>query len=469
MRVLSFPVAHRVDPGAVFAAVYGDESHAVWLDSGAHAESGMSVMGAAARRLTASVIDNSVTVDDVSRPGTVFDFLREDLVQHAVTEGGRFALGWVGWLGYEMRAQTMRPPSGDGVAIRRSRYPDAALAFLERAVTVDHATGTITLLALADSWDDDALAWRERVSRQIAEIAAGVPAEEPPALPTRAAQPQVEWAGSDEEYLHLISQCQAAIAAGDAYQLCLTTEARVAVSPDPLATYLALRRSSPTHHGAFIRMGEISVLSASPEQFIAVTPSGGVQTSPIKGTRRRGQDPADDARLRDELLASDKERAENLMIVDLMRNDIGRIATVGSVSVSSLFAVESYAQVHQLVSTVRGTLADGVTGVDAVVSCFPAGSMTGAPKASATEILDLLEQRARGIYSGALGYFALDGRIDLSMVIRSIVIDADGSTVGAGGGITALSVPQEEMDEVHLKAAALLRVLGVHEERTGRL
>ena len=116
---------------------------------------------------------------------------------------------------------------------------------------------------------------------------------------------------------------------------------------------------------------------------------------------------------------------------------------------------------HQLVSTVRGRLAEGVSGIDAVVSCFPAGSMTGAPKRSATEILDRLEKRPRGVYSGVLGYFALDGRIDLSMVIRSIVIDAEGATVGAGGGITALSVPEEELDEVYLKAAALLRILGV--------
>ena len=467
MRLLDYQVSRRVDPGALFAALYTDESHAVWLDSGAHAEGGMSVMGGAARRLTASVADNLVTVDGESRPGTVFDFLREDLARHAVPENGPFALGWVGWLGYELRAQTMPPPTGEAATSRRSRYPDASFAFLDRGIRFDHASGTATLVALGESWDGEVLAWRDDVSRKIEELATSTTSERRSAAPATGHAP-VEWADTDDEYLDLIRQCQAAIVAGDAYQLCLTTEARVGVSPDPLATYLELRQSSPTHHGAFLRLGDVSVLSASPEQFIAVSPSGDVQTSPIKGTRRRGQTAADDAQLRDELLASDKERAENLMIVDLMRNDIGRIATVGSVRVTSLFTVESYAQVHQLVSTVRGSLADGVSGIDAVVSCFPAGSMTGAPKRSATEILDRLEQRARGIYSGALGYFGLDGRIDLSMVIRSIVIDADGATVGAGGGITALSVPQEEVDEVHLKAAALLRVLGVHEARIGQ-
>ncbi len=145
------------------------------------------------------------------------------------------------------------------------------------------------------------------------------------------------------------------------------------------------------------------------------------------------------------------------MIVDLMRNDLGRIAEVGSVEVTSLLAVESYAQVHQLVSTVRGRLADGLDRFDAIAACFPAGSMTGAPKRSATDILDRLERRPRGIYSGAFGYLGFDGAVDLAMVIRSIVIDAEGSTVGAGGGITALSVPTEELEEVRVKAAPLLQ------------
>jgi anthranilate synthase component 1 len=147
------------------------------------------------------------------------------------------------------------------------------------------------------------------------------------------------------------------------------------------------------------------------------------------------------------------------MIVDLMRNDIGRVSEVGSVSVPSLLAVESYPHVHQLVSTVQGQLAAGLSPIDAVIACFPAGSMTGAPKQRATEILDRLENRARGIYSGAFGYFSPDGTVDLAMVIRSIVLDPLGATVGSGGGITALSVPEEELDEVRLKAAALLAVL----------
>jgi anthranilate/para-aminobenzoate synthase component I len=238
----------------------------------------------------------------------------------------------------------------------------------------------------------------------------------------------------------------------------------VDASPDPLETYLALRASSPTHHGALLRAVGVSVLSSSPEQFLTVSPDGVVTTKPIKGTRPRGATARIDEQLRDELESSDKERAENLMIVDLMRNDIGRISQVGSVEVTSLLAVESYAQVHQLVSTVRGRLADGLTPVDAIEASFPAGSMTGAPKLSATLILDSIEHRARGIYAGAF-----DGTVDLAMVIRTIVIDAAGSTVGTGGGITALSIPEEELAEAKLKAAALLAVLGAGEAATEQI
>jgi anthranilate synthase component 1 len=262
----------------------------------------------------------------------------------------------------------------------------------------------------------------------------------------------------------MIARCQDAIIEGDAYQLCLTTSVRVEPAADPVTTYLALRAANPSHHGGFLQAGGISLVSSSPEQFLSIDPSGTITTKPIKGTRRRDNDPINDDRLKAELLASDKERAENLMIVDLMRNDLGRVCEVGSVVVSRLFEVESYATVHQLVSTVSGRLRSDVSTVEAIAASFPAGSMTGAPKHSATLILDSLEAAPRGIYSGVFGYVGLDGAVDLAMVIRSIVMDDRGSTIGAGGGITALSVPTEELAEVKLKAAALLAVLGVPAE-----
>jgi anthranilate synthase component 1 len=186
-----------------------------------------------------------------------------------------------------------------------------------------------------------------------------------------------------------------------------------------------------------------------------------VRTRPIKGTRPRGATVAADLELRAELEASEKERAENVMIVDLMRNDLGRVCEVGSVEVRHLLAVESYAQVHQLVSTVEGRLRDELGAVDAVAACFPAGSMTGAPKLSAMRILHRLEGGPRGAFAGCFGYLALDGTAELAMVIRSIHFSAGVARIGAGGGITALSVPREELEEVRVKARAPLAAAGL--------
>jgi anthranilate synthase component 1 len=399
----------------------------------------------------------------------VLEFLRADLTASRIEPSvDGFALGWVGWIGYESRFETM------GTArTRTSPYPDAAFLYLNRALAFDHATGEVTLLALGENWQGELGEWRDAVVDTLGPgLSSGAGLSSGPDLsrsaearadkPTQASEPPraARWRDSDDEYLDKIRACQAAIAAGDAYLLCLTTEARVEVALDPVSTYLALRASSPSHHGALLRIGDLALLSASPEQFLTVTPGGTVESRPVKGTRARGETPEQDAALAVSLAASEKERAENLMIVDLMRNDLGGVSRVGSVEVPALLTVESYAQVHQLVSTIRGSLDDGLGGMDAVVAAFPAGSMTGTPKSSATRILDSLEGAPRGIYSGVFGYFGLDGRIDLAMVIRSIVLSPDGASVGAGGGITALSDPAEELAEVKLKAAALLRVLG---------
>ena len=440
-RVIASPLPHWIDPADAYRGIVGDATGAFWLDSGANATTGMSYLGLA---------DSVVTRFN----GPVLDWLGAELDREIDTTDAPpgFTLGLVGWLGYELRAETMGTP-----ATREARYPRAAWLRVNRCLAFDHERRQVLLLALvpdgAEPWTGEAGAWRAMMLERVREHPSSLPAHDPPPTPAT-------WAYTDAEYLAKIEACQAAIVEGDAYQLCLTTEATVPVSPDPVATYLALRALSPSHHGALVRAGEVSLLSASPEQFLTVTPDRVVESRPIKGTRARGDTPAADAVLREQLESSDKERAENLMIVDLMRNDIGRIAEVGSVTVTSLLAVESYAQVHQLVSTITGTLADGLGPMDAVRACFPAGSMTGAPKHSATLILDALEQRPRGIYSGAFGYLGFDGRVDLAMVIRSIVIDRESATVGTGGGITALSDPREELAEAKLKAAALLRVLG---------
>jgi para-aminobenzoate synthetase component 1 len=463
-RVHESPLPGWIDPASLAAALRGDHSVAVWLDSGIHATSGMSYLGFGTRSLTASVALRTVTVDGDTHSGDLLDFLRGELPAPEPSTSTGFRLGWVGWLGYELRAQTM-----GALSAYRSRYADASLLFVDLAIAFDHSSGSVTVLGLEPPAVDTLHAM---VLGLLPALSAAVSAASPPTPPgcvdvacvdvacVDVACLDVVWADSDDHYSRMIMDCQAAIEAGDAYQLCLTTEARVLSTPDPFETYLALREANPSHHGAYFRAGDVSLLSSSPELFLSVAPDGTIESHPIKGTRRRGETREIDEALAAELLASDKERAENLMIVDLMRNDIARVSEIGSASVPRLLVVETYAHVHQLVSTVRGQLAAGLTAIDAVTACFPAGSMTGAPKLSAVTILDSLEGRARGVYAGAFGYFGLDGRVELSMVIRSILLDSDGATVGCGGGITALSVPQEELAEVKLKAAVLLAVLG---------
>jgi para-aminobenzoate synthetase component I len=447
---MRWPLAHWVDPAAAFAALYADQTDVVWLDSGSSATAGRTYLGKGSRTMT-------------SAEGSVLEQLRAELAESRMeAPSNGFSLGWVGWIGYETRFETLGVPR-----TQRSPYPDGAFLYLDRAIEFDHETREITLLAL-----DDDVTWRAEITERLfaggPSTSSGTEHEhgpEPVAVPERIPVPELVegsaavWRDPDDVYLAKIRECQARIAAGDAYLLCLTNEVSIEGTFDPVATYLRLRASSPTHHGALLRIGGISLLSASPEQFLTVSPAGLIESRPIKGTRARGVDPESDAALAHDLANSEKERAENLMIVDLMRNDIGSVSEIGSVEVPSLLQVESYAQVHQLVSTVRGQLARGLVPMDAVVACFPAGSMTGTPKSSATRILDELEAAPRGIYSGVFGYFGLDGRIDLAMVIRSIVIDRTHATIGAGGGITALSDPREELAEVGLKAAALLRAL----------
>ena len=203
-------------------------------------------------------------------------------------------------------------------------------------------------------------------------------------------------------------------------------------------------------------MREGAVLSSSPERFLRVRRDRSIETKPIKGTARRSADPAADAAAREGLLESAKDRAEHLMIVDLLRNDLGLVSQIGSVYVARLMDVESYRAVHQLVSTIRGLLRDDVDIADTIRATFPGGSMTGAPKLRTMEIIDDVEGSARGVYSGALGYLALNGTADLSIVIRTLVMTDNGASIGTGGAVVMLSDAEQEYEEMLLKAQPLL-------------
>jgi len=492
----------RVDTAAsaetVFDTLYARADYAFWLDSADDGSSGgrFSILGDAsgplAKVVTADVTTGTVTIRRADHPDEVthsgfLDWLAADLARQPVTPPELpfdFALGWVGYLGYELKAEC------GAEAAHRSPHPDAAMIFADRAIVFDHQTGNVHLLSLTDdSWLDDTekiLAARTQDGCPTPTRSRGHPAlpvyqhtptgggfdgppvdnppccgqlhDDPADLPKPELGPLQARHGR-ANYLDLIAACQREIIAGETYEVCLTNQLTADGKLDPWPAYRRLRRANPEPFSALLRFGELSVLSVSPERFLRISPDGVAESEPIKGTRPRGATQAQDAALRLELGAAAKDRAENLMIVDLVRNDLGSVAALDGVSVERLFAVETHPTVHQLVSTVRATLAPGRGAVDAVRAAFPGGSMTGAPKRRTMEIIDRLESGPRGVYSGALGYFSLSGAADLGMVIRTLVACADRVSYGVGGAIIALSTPDDEVAETVVKSAPLLRLL----------
>jgi len=409
-----------LDPAIAFATVVGDAGDAFWLDAGPDAADGWSWVGTGIPSSPPHEVRLSGGTDAAAGP---------------------FRGGWVGWSGYDAAARRAGAPAADDVG------PAEVWLRVDRMLGFDHAARRMVAFGAEDVLDGLAAS----VARAIATGEAPSPAE-PPVVEVVARH---DPAG----YIALIEQCREEIREGRAYQLCLTTRFETEASVDPVDTYLRLRAATPAHHGGFIRSGGWALVSASPEQFLSVS-EGIVRTRPIKGTRPRSVDVVEDAALAAQLRGSEKEQAENVMIVDLMRNDLQRVCQTGTVAAERLLEVESYPAVHQLVSTVAGRLRPRTTVGELWDAAFPAGSMTGAPKLSAMQILHRLEGAPRGVFAGCFGWIGSDGGLDLAMVIRSIVIHPAGAYVGAGGGITWGSVAADEVAEVGIKARAPLRALG---------
>jgi para-aminobenzoate synthetase component 1 len=265
---------------------------------------------------------------------------------------------------------------------------------------------------------------------------------------------------SRKGYLSAIERAKEYIAAGDIYQVNLSQRFELSLEEQPWEVYRRMRQVSPVPYGAFLGFGEVDVISASMEQFLRVE-DGTVETRPIKGTRPRGATPGEDAALADELLNSVKDRAENVMIVDLLRNDLGRVCRTGSIRVPQLFALERYAKVFHLVSTVVGELAPQHDCVDLLRTCFPGGSVTGCPKVRAMEIIDELEPTERSVYCGSIGYLGFSGTMDTSIVIRTIIATKGRACFQVGGAVVADSDPAAEYQETLDKARSSMAALGV--------
>jgi para-aminobenzoate synthetase len=462
-RLISRRLDRQPYAEAVYSQLFASQRGAFWLDSSMIVDgySRFSIIGGRGPHsewVTADAncgvrvqhSDNTVTHLDRS----LFDYLGEQTAERAVTGFGsdcEFALGYVGYLGYEMKAEC----GGDDV--HQSELPDAGFVFCDRAVLIDHQLDETWLLTLADPKAGDeaeATSWLDQAEEAVRSSFYTKPVEGESNsgmqyLPVVARE-------AEGTYLDNIQQCLKEIRAGETYEVCLTTTMMVTADIDPLETYRDLRRRNPAPYAALLQLPGVDILSASPERFLKISADRTAEAKPIKGTRRRGCTADEDAELVRDLGTAVKDRAENLMIVDLLRNDLGQVCEVGSVHVPKAFAVETYATVHQLVSTIKGKLSDDVTPAECVRAAFPGGSMTGAPKRRTMQIIDRLEGGCRGIYSGAIGYFSLSGAVDLNIVIRTMVVRGDQITVGTGGAIVSLSDPEEELAEIHLKAHAIL-------------
>jgi len=345
-----------------------------------------------------------------------------------------FRGGWIGWFSYEFgRAFDAQPIAPADT----QRIPDFSLARYESLLAWDHQTGTC--------WQVGEQAMGESSRKGAATSISG----EPVANFTR------------EQYIAAVASVIERILAGDIFQANLSQQFVQPFAGDTITLYHALRRRAGGSHSAYIERDGIKVLSVSPERFFSYDPVRRLaETRPIKGTRPRDHDDlARDAALASELRTSEKDRAENVMIVDLMRNDLHRVSLPDSVVVPSLCELESHAAVHHLVSTVQGTLAPGRDVLDLLAATFPGGSITGAPKLRAMEIIAELETVARGVYCGAIGWIGDDGGADLNIAIRTVTVTDGVASLGAGGGITALSDPGQEYQETLDKAAALLAAL----------
>jgi para-aminobenzoate synthetase len=454
------------EPEAVFSALYGEREHAIWLDS-ARGDPGVARFsfigvpdGPLGQVVRYDVQTRALVVDRASgrevRTHGVLEYCRDELARlrtDAAELPFDFVCGFAGYLGYELKAEC------GGRHAYASPLPDAALVLCDRLFAFDHDERRVYLLALADpAGAEGAAAWLTSTAQRLDDIAREPPPKSSPPAPPGTLR--FELREGPDAYRANIAACLHEIVEGESYEVCLTTELRSEDSLDPIAAYRALRTRNPAPFAALLRLGDVSVLSSSPERFLRVDRRRAVEARPMKGTASRVAEPFADACRAAELRRDPKTRAENLMIADLVRNDLGRVCALGSVEVPGLMIVESHATVHQMVTVVHGRLREGADAIDCVRAAFPAGSMTGAPKLRTLEIIDRIEGRPRGVYSGALGFFAVNGTADLSIVIRTLVASPDGLTIGAGGAIVAASDPDAELEEMLLKARPLLATVG---------
>ena len=397
------------------------------------------------------------------RSGNPFDALREILnrFQSLPLPADLPFIGGVGYLGYPLRCFIEELPTTTHDDLK---LPDCYFAFYDAIVAFDHLSNQVYLCR-----SDVGESYANRHQQQVQKLRSILQSE------THCSQHRcgvfrcdfshftkypIRSNFSKTDYLSTVQRAKAYIASGDIYQVNLSQRLSTSTDLPPAELYARLRQLSPVPYGAYLHCSDFHVLSASPERFLHFSPSSRtVETRPIKGTRPRGLTPELDRKLAVELLHSEKDLAELLMIVDLERNDLGRVCEIASIHVPERIALESYSNIHHLVGTIKGTLRRDADRIDLLKSCFPGGSITGAPKIRAMELIDELESTNRGVYTGAIGYFGFDGTMDLNIAIRTCILKEGCAYFHVGGGIVADSEPEAEYQETLDKASSWMAVL----------
>ncbi|HEV8480634.1 MAG TPA: anthranilate synthase component I [Candidatus Eisenbacteria bacterium] len=399
--------------------------------------------------------DGRTEVQDNVDPLAVLE--HELLRRRAVPMSGlpRFTGGAVGYLGYDVVRHIERVPSShpDELGV-----PDAVFLFSDVVTIFDNHTHTLKVVTHARGWGDpekEYAAARDRLDAEVERLLAPLAARP---VVVGGPAPEVVAVWPEAGFEAAVERAKEYIRAGDIFQVVLAHRLSAPMRSAPFDAYRALRVVNPSPYMYFLRLGDMALAGSSPEVLVRHE-DGNVEVRPIAGTRPRGATPDEDAALERELSSDEKERAEHVMLLDLGRNDVGRVSRFGSVRVTESFIIERYSQVMHLVSNVRGRLAPDLTPMQVVRACFPAGTVSGAPKVRAMEIIDELEPTRRGVYAGAVGYFDLHGNLDLAIAIRTLLLKDGRAHLGVGAGIVYDSVPEREYAETMSKGKALLQAL----------
>ncbi|MET3617907.1 para-aminobenzoate synthetase [Peptoniphilus olsenii] len=451
-------IAMNIDTKDLYEKLYLYDENTIWLDS-SKVEDGLSrfsICGLIGPK-RGHVLKYNVDVKTVEKynPFTnevdkynnnIFNYLKNNRPKWQYVEElpFDFQLGYIGYLGYELKNDT------ENISNKHSySYPDAYFKFCDRALVYDHKEKNLYIL----SYKDD--------KNWISEIKEIIKKDFEPKTDDESQRefPKLKFIKDKNTYLSDIKKIKDLICEGETYEVCLTNRLDIYDNIDAKEYYMHLREKSPGQYSAFLPLDEIKIACSSMERFIKVDKNKIVTTKPIKGTIRRGTDAKEDKKLIEALRSEEKTKSENLMIVDLLRNDLGKFCEIGSVNVPKLMDVETYKTLHQLVTTVSGKIKEDVDIIEVLEKTFPGGSMTGAPKKRTLEIIDELENIPRGVYSGTIGYISNNSTMDFNIVIRTAIIEKDLATIGVGGAIILLSDAYEEFDEIVLKAKGALLAL----------